>query len=240
MDYGAILEQAEKEGDVIIWDGGNNDFSFYRPDMTITVVDPMRPGDESRYYPGETNVRMADALIINKVNVAPRRTVDAVVRACRALNPKAAIIKTNSDAVLDKPELVRKKKVVVVEDGPSVTHGGLSEGAGAVAARGAKAVLVDPRPKAIGSIRRAYKKFPKLGKVIPALGYSQEQLKELERSINGVACEAVVLGTPSDLTRMISIRKPVARVRFEASEVGGSRLEELIRANDRLKSAKVA
>jgi predicted GTPase len=237
VDYGAILVQAEKEGDVIIWDGGNNDFSFYRPDLTITVVDPMRPGDESRYYPGETNVRMADALVINKVNVAPKKTVEALVEACRKLNPKATIIRTDSVATLDRPDLVRRKKVLVVEDGPSVTHGGLSEGAGAVAARELKATLVDPRPKAVGSLRKAYHRFPKLGKVLPALGYSPGQLKELERSINGVACDAVVLGTPSDLTRIINIRKPVARVRFEASEVGGRKLEALLKANGRLRSA---
>jgi predicted GTPase len=237
VDYGAILEQAEKEGDVVIWDGGNNDFSFYFPDLTITVVDPMRPGDESRYYPGKTNVRLADVLVINKVNVASKKTVNSIVRACRALNPKAAIIRTSSVATLDRPELVRKKRVLVVEDGPSVTHGGLSEGAGAVAARGVKGILVDPRPKAVGSIRKAYHRFPKLGRVLPALGYSPVQLKELERSINGVACDAVVLGTPSDLTRVIKIRKPVARVWFEAAEVGGRRLEALIRANEKVRSA---
>lgn len=231
VDYGAILQEAEKEGDVIIWDGGNNDFSFYRPNLTITVVDPMRPGDESGYYPGETNVRMADILVINKVNVATRKTVEAVARACRLLNPKATMLRTNSIAILDRPELVRRKKVLVVEDGPSVTHGGLSEGAGAVAARSVRGVLVDPKPKAVGSIRKAYQKFPKLGRVIPALGYSAEQLKDLERSINGVACDAVVLGTPSDLTRIISIRRPVARVRFEASEVGGRKLQALIRTS---------
>ena len=238
VDYGAILAEAEKEGDVIIWDGGNNDFSFYWPDLTITVVDPMRPGDESRYYPGATNVRLADVLVINKANVAPRKAVEAVAKACRALNPRATVIRTNSVAALDKPELVRKKRVLVVEDGPSVTHGGLSEGAGAVAARNAKGVLVDPRPKAVGSIRRAYQRFPKLRRVLPALGYSPAQLKELERSINGVSCDAVVLGTPSDLTRVIRIRKPVARVRFEATEVGGKRLEALVRANERIRSAR--
>lgn len=237
VDYGAILRQAEKEGDVIIWDGGNNDFSFYLPDLTITVVDPMRPGDESRYYPGETNVRLADVLVVNKVNVAPEETVEAVVRACRSLNQKAVVVKTNSVATLDRPDLARRKRVLVVEDGPSVTHGGLSEGAGAVAVKALKGVLVDPRSKAVGSIRKAYQKFPKLGKVIPALGYSDAQLKELERSINGVACDAVVLGTPSDLTKLIRIRKPVARVRFEGAEVGGRRLESLIRSNGRIKSA---
>jgi predicted GTPase len=236
VDYGAILEQAEKEGDVVIWDGGNNDFSFYLPDLTITVVDPMRPGDQSRYYPGETNVMLADAIVVNKVNIAARNAVEQVIKSCRELNPKALIVKTNSDAVLDRPELVRGKHVLVVEDGPSVTHGGLSEGAGAVAARGARGILVDPRSKAVGSIRKAYTRFPKLGKVMPALGYSQEQLTELEKSINGVSCDAVVLGTPSDITRMIHIRKPVARVQFEASEVGGRRLQALIRANGRLRA----
>jgi predicted GTPase len=235
VDYGAILQQAEKEGDVVIWDGGNNDFSFYFPDITITVVDPMRPGDQARYYPGETNVRLADAIVVNKVNIASRSTVEQVVRTCRVLNPKALMVKTNSVATLDRPELVRRKRVLVVEDGPSVTHGGLSEGAGAVAARSVRGILVDPRSKAVGSIRKAYARFPKLGKVIPALGYSEGQLKELEKSINGVSCDAVVLGTPSDLTRMIHIRKPVARVKFEATEVGGHRLEALIRANSRLK-----
>jgi predicted GTPase len=237
VDYGAILEQAEKEGDVVIWDGGNNDFSFYLPDLTITVVDPMRPGDQSRYYPGETNVRLADAIAVNKVNIAPKSAVEQVIGSCRQLNPKALIVRTNSIATLDKPALVRGKRVLVVEDGPSVTHGGLSEGAGAVAARSVGGVLVDPRSKAVGSIRKAYGRFPKLGKVLPALGYSADQLKELEKSINGVTCDTVVLGTPSDLTRMIHIRRPVARVQFEASEVGGHRLATLIRGNRRLKEA---
>lgn len=237
VDYGAILKEAEKEGDVVIWDGGNNDFSFYVPDLTITVVDPMRPGDESRYYPGETNVRLADVLVINKVNIAPRKFVNGLAAACKSLNPRAPVIRTNSVATLDKPQLVRRKKVLVVEDGPSVTHGGLSEGAGAVAARQARGVLVDPRSKAVGTIRKAFTKFPKLGKVLPALGYSSQQLKELEKSINGVECDAVVLGTPSDLTRMIRIRRPVVRVRFEAVEVGHRGLESLIRSNKRIASA---
>ncbi len=234
VDYGAILREAEKEGDVVIWDGGNNDFSFYLPDLTITVIDPMRPGDVARYYPGETNARLADALVINKVNVAPRKAVESQIKALGKLNPRAIIVKTNSVATLDKPELVKRKKVLVVEDGPTVTHGGLPEAVGAVAARAAKGVLVDPRDRAVGSIRKAYERFPKLGKVMPALGYSEKQLGELERSINAVACDAVVLGTPSDLTRLIHIRKPVARVRFEAAEVGGHRLESLIRSSKRL------
>jgi predicted GTPase len=235
VDYKAILEMAEAECDVVIWDGGNNDFSFYLPDLTITVVDPLRPGDEARYYPGETNVRLAEVIVINKVNVASKSAVDSMAKACRKLNPRAPILKTRSEAVIDKPELVKRKRVVVVEDGPSVTHGGLSEGAGAAAARAAHARLVPPKGKAVGSIRRAYERFPKLGDVIPALGYSGAQLKDLERSINGVECDAVVLGTPSDLTRLIRIKKPVARVAFEASEVGAPRLEKIIRSNPRLK-----
>jgi predicted GTPase len=236
VDYAAILAQAEKEGDVVIWDGGNNDFSFYAPDLTITVVDPMRPGDESRYYPGETNVRLADVIVINKVNVASKKAVREISSACSRLNPAAVQIRTDSVALLDKPALVRGKKVLVVEDGPSVTHGGLAEGAGAVAARRAKGILVDPRSRAVGSIKKAYQKFPKLGKVLPALGYSEAQLMDLEKSINGVACDTVVLGTPSDITRMIKIRKPVARVRFEASEAGQRRLANIIGSNKRIRS----
>jgi predicted GTPase len=234
VDYGAILEQAEAEGDVILWDGGNNDFSFYWPDLNITVVDPLRAGDETSYYPGKTNVRMADIIVINKVNVAPKKNVEAVAKACAALNRRAVILRTNSVAVLDRPELVKGKKVLVVEDGPSVTHGGLSEGAGAVAARAAGGKLVSPKDKAVGSIKKAYERFPKLGDVLPALGYSDAQLKDLEKSINSVVCDAVVLGTPSDIRRMIRIKQPVARVTFEASEVGKPRLEGLIRSNRRL------
>jgi predicted GTPase len=228
VDYQAILDEAEKECDVILWDGGNNDFSFYVPDLNIVVADPVRVGNESVYYPGETNVRMADVIVINKVNIVAKKAVDQLIQNCRELNPGAKIVKTRSEAVLDKPELVRKKRVLAVEDGPSVTHGGLSIGAGAVAAKAVGATLVDPRNKAIGSIRNAYQRFPKLGRVLPALGYSEGQLKELERSINAVECDAVVLGTPSDLTKMIRIRKPVARVTFEASEVGKPSLGELL------------
>lgn len=232
VDYQAILNEAEKEGDVILWDGGNNDFSFYTPVLNIVVADPVRVGDESGYYPGETNVRMADVIVINKVNIVPKKSIEKLVTNCRELNSEAAIVMTNSDAVLDRPELVRRKRVLAVEDGPSVTHGGLSIGAGAVAAKAVGATLVDPRTKAVGSIKSAYQRFPKLGKVLPALGYSEAQLSELERSIDAVECDAVVLGTPSDLTRMIKIRKPVARVTFEASEVGKPKLGEFI---DRMK-----
>ena len=235
VDYGAILAQAEKEGDVVLWDGGNNDFSFYAPDINIIVADPMRAGDERSYYPGETNVRMADVVVVNKVNIASADNVKKVMESCAKLNPKAILLKTRSEAVLDKPQLVRKRKVVVVEDGPTVTHGGLPVAAGTVAAKGEGGIIVDPWNAAVGSIKKAHEKYPKIGKVIPALGYSKEQLKDLERSINGVKCDAVVLGTPSDLTRMIKIRKPVARVRFEAYEVGKVTLKALIEPHVRKK-----
>lgn len=237
IDYQAILDQAEKEADVILWDGGNNDFSFYSPDLNIVVADPLRVGDELGYYPGETNVRMADIIVINKVNMANKKAVKELVENCKKLNPRARIVMTRSEALLDKPQLVRKKRVLVVEDGPSVTHGGLSIGAGAAAAKGMGATLVDPRGKAVGSIRTAYQRFPKLGRVLPALGYNEGQLKELEESINRVDCDAVVLGTPCDLTKIINIKKPVARVRFEAFEVGRPTLDELVDA-DKLKSGK--
>ncbi len=228
VDYRAILTEAEKEGDVIIWDGGNNDWSFYRPDVNIVVADPLRQGHEARYYPGETNVRMADIVVVNKVNVAPKDDVEKTVQSCAKLNPRAKIIRTRSEAVLDHPDWIRGKRVVVVEDGPSVTHGELAYAAGTVAARTVDAVLVDPREKAVGAIKAAYEKYPTLGAVLPALGYSDAQLMELEESINAVDCDAVVLGTPADLTKLIRIGKPVSRVAFEAYDEGKPTLEELL------------
>jgi predicted GTPase len=235
VDYGAILVAAETEGDIVLWDGGNNDFSFYVPDLNIVVVDPLRLGDESRYYPGETNVRMADIIVINKVNIANADDVEKLIRNCTRLNPTAKIVRVRSEAILDKQELVRGKRVLVVEDGPSVTHGGLAQAAGFVAATAAGGTPVSPKEKAVGSIRSAYDRFPNLGNVLPALGYSDEQLKELEASINAVDCDAVVLGTPANLSRLIKIDKPVARVRFEAFEEGKPDLEELIYSSKGLK-----
>lgn len=229
IDYEAILREAEKEADIIIWDGGNNDFSFIKPDLSIVVVDPIRQGHETRYYPGETNVRMADIIVVNKVNISSQDDVQKVIQNCSKLNPRAKIIRMRSEAVLDRPEWIRGKRVLVVEDGPSVTHGELSMGAGATAALAVNATLVDPRSRAVGSIKSAYEKFPTLGSVLPALGYSEVQLRELEESINSVDCDAVVLGTPADLTKLIKIGKPVARVRFEAYDVDKPTLEEIIR-----------
>jgi predicted GTPase len=229
IDYGEILKQAEKEGDLVLWDGGNNDMSFYRPNLTITVLDPTRPGQEAKYHPGEANVRMADIIVVNKVNVVAKEETERTVAAARELNPKAEIALTESVETIDRPELVRGKEVLVVEDGPSVTHGGLSEAVGASAARLFGARLVDPRSYAVGSIREAYSKFKQMGPVMPSLGYSKEQLKDLEDSINGVPCDAVLLGTPANLSLVLHIVKPVARVKFVARDASTPSLSELLK-----------
>ncbi|NWG37338.1 GTP-binding protein [Nitrososphaera sp.] len=224
VDYGRILEQAEKLADVIIWDGGNNDFSFYRADCTIVVADPLRQGHESLYHPGEVNVRLADAVVINKVNVAAAEAVERTAESCRKLNPKAGIFRVASEVSVDLPELVRGKRVLVVEDGPSVTHGELREGAGVSAAKMLGCRLADPRPGAVGSIKKAYEKYPWAGHVMPALGYSAQQMKELEESINAADCDAVLLGTPADLRKRIRINRPAAKVTFEGRDAGEPRL----------------
>jgi predicted GTPase len=233
VDYQQILEQAEKSCDVIIWDGGNNDFSFYVSDYTIVVVDPLRAGHETKYHPGEANVRLADVLVINKVNVAEPNMVERVIDSCKELNPRAKIFRVKSDATVDNPDLIRGKKVLVVEDGPSITHGELREGAGATAAKALNCKLIDPRANAVGSIKKAYEKYPWIGAVLPALGYSDEQLQELQESINAVDCDAVVLGTPADLRRRIKIAKPTVKVRFDGYDSGEPRftsyLQEIFR-----------
>ena len=228
VDYGMVLQRAEAEGDVILWDGGNNDMAFYRPDLTIVVLDPLRPGDEAGYFPGEANVRAADIIVINKVNAAREEDVERARAAAQALNPAAPVVLMASQATLDLPELVRGKHVLVVEDGPSVTHGGLSEAAGAWAARQLGAKLVDPRPYAVGSLREVYEKYPQMGAVLPALGYSAGQLEELRLSIDRVPCDAVVLGTPANLAVVVGIAKPVARVRFVAEDVSHPTLQALV------------
>jgi len=220
VDYQKILELAESMADVIIWDGGNNDFSFYVSDYTIVVADPLRPGDQVRYYPSEVNVITADAIVINKVNAADRLAVEKVIESCQKINGKAKIFKVKSEEAVDKPELVRGRRVLVVEDGPSLTHGELGEGIGAYAARRLNCIIVDPRPYAVGSIQKAYENYPWIGQVLPALGYSPQQLRDLETSINSVDCDTVVLGTPADLKTRISISRPTVRVRFEGSDAG--------------------
>ncbi len=220
VDYKHILNEAEKLADIIIWDGGNNDFSFYKSDLIITVADPLRIGHETLYHPSEVNVRQADVIVINKANVATIEQLKASEESCKNLNSDAKIFKVNSEVTVDEPEIIRNKKVLVVEDGPSVTHGELKQGVGAFAAESLNCILVDPKENAVGSIKQAYENFPWLGKVIPALGYSPEQIKELQDSINKVDCDAVLLGTPADLRKRMKLDKPTAKVRFDGKDSG--------------------
>ena len=231
VDYERILREAEKEADVIIWDGGNNDLPFYVPDLQIVVADPLRPGDELAYYPGEVNLRMADIVVINKVDSASRANLKLVRDNIKRINPNAKIVEAASEIHVDDKSKVRGKRLLVVEDGPTVTHGEMKEGVGAVAARRYKAKgLVDPRPYAIGSIKRTYEKYPHLGRVLPAMGYGEKQVRDLETTINAVKCDSVVLGTPIDLRRIMTIRKPAVRVRYEIRETTHPTLDELLRS----------
>jgi predicted GTPase len=228
VDYEAILRQAEIEADVIVWDGGNNDFPFYRPDLFIVVADPLRPGDELHYHPGETNVRMADVVIINKIDSAETAAVDAVREAVRGLNPQAEILTARSDLTLVGAPVVGRR-VVVVEDGPTLTHGGMAYGAGVVAARRFGAArLVDPRPSAVGSIREVLDRYPALEPLVPAMGYGTAQIRELEATLNAVDADLVLSATPIDLNRLLELNKPITRVRYELVQVGGTPLTEII------------
>jgi predicted GTPase len=220
VDYEAILRQAENEADVIVWDGGNNDMSFYKPDLTITVVDPHRPGHEVSYYPGATNVRLADVIVVNKVDSAKKEGVDVVIANCAKVNPKALVIKANSPITVDNPELIRGKRVLVIEDGPTLTHGEMKYGAGTIAAQqfGARDI-VDPRPYAVKSIAETYAKYPNTGVLLPAMGYGDAQLRDLEATIDQVPCDTVIIGTPIDLRRIITIKKPSVRVKYSLEEI---------------------
>lgn len=219
VDYGEILRQAEKEADVIVWDGGNNDTSFYRPDLTITVVDPHRPGHERSYHPGETNVRLADIVVVNKVDSASPANVRTVIENVKAINPRATIVEGASPIRVDDPELITGKRVLVVEDGPTLTHGEMQYGAGTIAARnyGATAII-DPRPWAVGSIAETFRSYPRTGILLPAMGYGKRQMRELEETINAVECDSVIIGTPIDLRRIININKPSTRVEYFLEE----------------------
>ena len=229
VDYGRILEEAEKEADIIVWDGGNNDLPFYRPDLHIVVADPLRPGHELKSYPGTVNARMADVFVVNKVNVASREAVEEVKRNLRSINPDATIVEAESVVSVDKPDLIRGRRVLVVEDGPTVTHGGLGYGAGYVAAKEFGAgELVDPRPWAVGSLRDVYQHFTQLREVLPAMGYGKEQMRELERTINAADCDVVVLGTPSHLERFLNLNKPVVHVSYELREVTKPDLQDIL------------
>jgi predicted GTPase len=228
VDYEKILKAAEEEADIIIWDGGNNDIPFYKPDLHIVIADPHRAGHELTYYPGEVNVRLADVVIVNKVDSARKEDVELVIRNVRSINERAKILKANSVITVEKPEYIKGKRVLVVEDGPTLTHGGMAFGAGVIAAKkyGAKE-LVDPRPHALGSILEVYEKFPHLGAVLPAMGYSEGQIKELEMTINAADCDVVVVGTPIDLGRLLKLNKPVVRVRYRIEELD-EKLEDAI------------
>ena len=222
VDYEAILREAEKESDIIIWDGGNNDTSFYRADLSIVVLDPLRPGHELKFYPGEVNLRSADIIVVNKVDRATKEETDMVLASVKEANPDARVILANSKIEVDDESLVRGKRVLVVEDGPTLTHGGMSYGAGFVAAElfGA-AEIVEPRQGAVGPIADAYKKYPHMGRILPAVGYYPEQLQALEDTINGVECDSVIFGTPIDLRRFMTVQKPATRVTYSLDEQEG-------------------
>jgi predicted GTPase len=230
VDYEAILRQAEAEADVIIWDGGNNDFPFYKPDLHIVVTDPHRAGHELRYHPGETNLRMADVVVINKVDTADHADVVAVQQNIRAVNPRAVIVKAASPIFVDDPAAIRGKRVLVVEDGPTLTHGEMAYGAGVVAAEYFDAAeIVDPRPYAVGSIAATYAKYPTTGAVLPAMGYGAAQIADLEATINATPADVVIVATPIDLSKLVNIKQPSQRVRYELQSIGRPTLSELLR-----------
>lgn len=215
VDYGDILEQAQAECDVLLWDGGNNDLPFYEPTVHVVVADPLRAGHETRYHPGETNLRMADVVVINKVDSATPDQVESLIRTIDAVNPGATVVKANSRVTVDEPDAIEGKRVIVVEDGPTLTHGDMKFGAGVVAARShGAAEVVDPRPWAVGTIDETFRKYD-VGPVLPAMGYSDEQLEEMAKTIDAAEADLVVIGTPIDLRRVIDFRKPAVRVRYE-------------------------
>jgi len=230
VDYGAILKQAEKEADVILWDGGNNDFSFYRSDLEIVVVDPHRAGHELSYHPGETNFRRADVYVVNKVDTADPEKVQQVLNNIKKINPSAKVIKANSPIFIEDDSQITGKKVLVIEDGPTLTHGGMRYGAGIVAAQKYQAAeIIDPRPFAVGSIKKTFEKYNHLDKVLPAMGYGDKQMKELAATIDRISCDLVVSATPIDLNRVIKVNKPLLRVRYELEEIGTPNLKTVLR-----------
>ena len=231
VDYEAILRQAEQEVDIILWDGGNNDFPFYVSDLQIVVADPHRPGHELTYHPGETNVRAADVFVINKVDTATAENVITVRQHLAAVNPNAIVIEAASPLFVDDPAAIRGKRVLVIEDGPTLTHGEMAYGAGWVAARrfGAKEI-VDPRPFAVRSIKATYEKYPRTGAILPAMGYGEAQTRDLEETIRNADVDLVIIGTPIDLTRIIKIDQPSQRVRYELQEIGQPTLEDILKA----------
>jgi predicted GTPase len=230
VDYAEILAAAEQEADVILWDGGNNDLPFYVPDLHIVVADPLRPGDEQSYHPGETNVRMADLVIVGKCDSAAPEDVEAVEASVRALNPRAELLRADSPVTLEDGAVVAGRKVVVVEDGPTLTHGSMSWGAGVVGARAAGAeAIVDPSPYAVGSLAATYDQYPNARGVLPAMGYGAQQVADLAATIEATPCDAVVSGTPIDLSRVLTVSKPVVRARYDLREREPGRLAAAVR-----------
>ena len=229
VDYGKILAEAEKEADVIVWDGGNNDFSFYRADLYLTLADPHRPGHELNYHPGETNLRLADCVVINKVDTADLKGINTVRENIRAVNPEAVIIEAASPIFVEDGRRIRGKRVLVIEDGPTLTHGEMIYGAGVIAAKkyGA-AELIDPRRFAVGTIKATYDKYTHIGTLLPAMGYGEKQVKDLEITINSSDAELVIIATPIDLRRVANITKPALRVRYELQEIGEPTLGQLL------------
>jgi len=229
VDYEKILREAEKEADVIVWDGGNNDLSFYKSDLHVVVADPHRAGNELTYYPGETNLRMANVVIINKVDTADQKNVEKVKENIKKVNPKARVLEAASPVTVDKPELIKGNRVLVIEDGPTLTHGNMPYGAGAVIAKklGARE-MVDPRPYAVGSIKETYEKYAHLSTILPAVGYGEKQIAELKATIDRTPCDAVVIGTPIDLRRVMTIDKPTVRAKYELEVIGPVTLEEIL------------
>lgn len=229
VDYEKILREAENEADIILWDGGNNDIPFYKPDLHIVVLDPLRAGHELLYHPGETNLRMCDVAIINKIDSAKKADVEKVRKNIKDVNPDATIIEANSPVSVDKPDLIKDKRVLVIEDGPTLTHGGMSYGAGFVAAeRAGVQAVVDPRPFAVRTIKETFNKYPQTGKILPAMGYGEEQIKDLEETINSSPVDAVIIATPIDLSKLIKINKPSVRVKYKLEEIGDITLSNVL------------
>ena len=229
VDYGAILKEAEREADVIVWDGGNNDLPFYKPDVEIVVLDPHRPGHELQYHPGEANFRRASCIVINKIDTADKKGIEEVKANIARYNPKALVIEAASPVTVEDPAAIRGKRVLVVEDGPTLTHGGMAYGAGVIAAqRFGAASLVDPRPYAVGSIAATFRKYPGIGTLLPAVGYGEKQMNELKQTIEKVDCDLVLIATPIDLRRTIHFERPALRVTYELQEIGKPDLDDAL------------
>ncbi len=230
VDYEAILREAEKEADIIVWDGGNNDLPFYQPDLHITVTDPHRPGDELFYYPGEANLRMADAVVINKIDTAEPENINEVRESIFMVNPDATVVEAASPIFVEDYHLIKGKRILAVEDGPTLTHGEMTYGAAVVAAeKFGAAEIVDPRPFTVGTITETFEKYPDIGTLLPAMGYGEQQIRDLEATINKTDCDVVIIGTPIDLRKLVKLNKPAVRVTYELQEIGKPSLEDVLK-----------